>query len=104
MLSQVNTKTDGLELLNKKMIITTRTKDIPIPPKVISAVYRGYGNRYSCRRCGCAITEPWVNYCQNCGQAIMPASTCGVMGWNKADADQKYHEIVEQMKEDKHEG
>lgn len=49
------------------------SKSVPVPPKVVKAKYRGYGDFCSCGNCGFGFKPsdlPILKYCQNCGRAI----------------------------------
>ena len=48
-------------------------KSVPIPPKIIKALYRSQSNRYSCGHCGFDLRPSDLaiyKFCPNCGREI----------------------------------
>ena len=45
-------------------------KRLPVTPKVVKAVSRGYGDQYTCGGCGFGIRRDIYKFCPHCGQRI----------------------------------
>ena len=78
----------------ERRFIDRLDKATPLPPAVIDPPKSGWQRTITCRRCGCTVTEPWWNYCPNCGQSIEHYTWAGGKGWNHEEAEKAFRAMM----------
>lgn len=73
------------------------SKEDAIPPKVITAIFKGHEDFFICRACGYNLGKSRMtaeNYCANCGQKVKHYSYGGIYCWTEKTAEKEWQKEV----------